>query len=149
MKLLPTLTAFGMIAFAQPAFAQLEAYTDYDISESVSSVTTVKIDSNMSDYYLEGLKGTWVQSNELAKELGHIEDYAIYSSALPASGEFNMILVVNFKSTADTAPSKAKYDEFMKEWGAKRQKESRAVTKTYPDIRTITGEYMMHQITMK
>lgn len=60
-----------------------------------------------------------------------------------------MILVVNFKSTADTGPSKAKYDEFMKEWGAKRQKESRAVTKTYPDIRTITGEYMMHQITMK
>lgn len=58
MKLLPTLTAFGMIAFAQPAFAQLEAYTDYDISDSVSSVTTVKIDSNMTDYYLEGLKGT-------------------------------------------------------------------------------------------
>lgn len=149
MKLLPTLTALGMIAFAQPAFAQLDPYTDYDISDSVASVTTVKIDSNMTDYYLEGLKGTWVQSNELAKELGHIEDYAIYSSALPASGEFNMILVVNFKSTADIAPSKAKYDEFMKEWGSKREKESRAVTKTYPDIRTITGEYMMHQITMK
>lgn len=149
MKLLPTLTALGMIAFAQPAFAQLEVYEDYDISDTVSIVTTVKVDSNMGDYYLEGLKGTWVQSNELAKELGHIEDYAIYASAFPNGGDFNMILVVSFKTTADVGPSKARYDAFMKEWGAKREKETRAVSKTYPDIRTITGEYLMHQITIK
>ncbi|WP_409433091.1 hypothetical protein ACJ3XI_00940 [Litorimonas sp. RW-G-Af-16] len=149
MKILSTLTALGMIAFAQPAFAQLETYKDYDISDTVSSVTTVKVDANMGDYYLEGLKGTWVASNEVAKKLGHIEDYAIYASALPVSGEFNMILVVQYKNTADLAPSKAKYDAFMKEWGAQNVKKSREVTKTYPDIRTITGEYMMHEITMK
>lgn len=149
MKLLPTLTALGIMAFAQPAFAQLEAYSDYDISDAVTRVVTVKVDSNMGDYYLEGLKGTWAASNEVAKELGHIEDYAIYSSVLPDSGDFNMILVVTFKSTADTAPSKAKYDAFMEEWGSKRQEESREVSKTYPDIRTITGEYMMHKITLK
>lgn len=60
-----------------------------------------------------------------------------------------MILVVSFKTTADVGPSKAKYDAYMKEWGAKREKETRAVTKTYPDIRTITGEYLMHEITIK
>lgn len=149
MKLLSTLSALGLMALAQPAFAQLEVYKDYDVSDTVASVTTVKIDSNMGDYYLEGLRGTWVESNELAKKLGHIEDYAIYGSALPASGDFNMILVVNFKNIGDTGPSKARYDEFMKEWGSQRQKKSRAVSKTYPDVRTITGEYMMHQITIK
>jgi len=139
MKLLSTLTVLGLIAFAQPAFAQLEVYKDYDVSDTVSSVTTVKVDSNMGDYYLEGLRGTWVEANELAKKLGHIEDYAIYGSAL----------VVNYKNIGDTGPSKAKYDAFMKEWGSQREKKTRAVSKTYPDVRTITGEYLMHQITMK
>jgi len=149
MKALSTFAAFGIIAFAQPSLAQLSVYQDYDVSDEVSIVTTVKVDSNMGDYYLEGLKGGWVESNELAKKLGHIEDYAIYGSAFPNSGEFNMILVVSFKSTADVGPSKAKYDAFMKEWGSEREKEGRAIAKTYPGIRTITGEYLMHQITVK
>lgn len=149
MKILSTLSALGLVAFAQPAFAQLEIYKDYDISDTVSSVTTVKVDSNMGDYYLEGLRGTWVEANELAKKLGHIEDYAIYGSATPNNGEFNMVLVVNYKNIGDTGPSKAKYDAFMKEWGSQREKKTRAVSKTYPDVRTITGEYLMHQITMK
>lgn len=34
------------------------------------------------------------------------------------SGEFNMMLVVKFKSTSDMAPNKAKYEAFMKECGA-------------------------------
>jgi len=149
MKKLAALTAVGFLAFAHPAFAQLSLYDDYNISDSVSSITTVKVDSNMGDYYLEGLRDTWIASNEVAKELGHIEDYAIYVSALPNSGEFNMVLVTNFKSTADFGPSKAKYDAFMKEWGTQNEKKTRAISKTYPDVRTITGEYLMHQITVK
>lgn len=149
MKILSTLGAIGAMALAQPAFAQLKIYDDYDVSDAVSIVTTVKVDSNMGDYYLEGLKSTWVASNEVAKELGHIEDYAIYASAMPNGGDFNMVLVVNFSSTDDIAPSKARYKAFMNEWGAQREKETRATSKTYPDIRTITGEYLMHQITIK
>lgn len=149
MRLLSTLATIGTLAFAQPAFAQLEVYKDYTVSDAVSSVTTVKVDSNMSDYYLEGLKETWVASSEVAKSLGHIEDYAIYQSAMPNGGEFNMILVVNFGSMADLGPSKSKYDAFMREWGNKNEESTRAITKTYPDIRTITGEYLMHEITVK
>ena len=33
-------------------------------------------------------------------------------------GEFNMMLVVKFKNTADMASNKAKYQAFMKEHGA-------------------------------
>ena len=122
MKSFLTFAAIGALAFAQPAFAQLEAYEDYDISEATSIVTTVKVDSNMIDYYLEGLKTAWAPSNDVAKELGHIEDYGMYVSQLPNSGEFNVVLIVNFKNTGDIGPSKARYQAFMNEWGKETSK---------------------------
>lgn len=147
MKIVSTLAVIGTMMLAQPASAQLKTYTDYDVSEATSIVTTVKVDSNMIDYYLEGLKTAWAPSNEVAKELGHIEGYNIYLSQLPNSGDFNVVLVLNFKNTADVGPSKARYDAFMAKWGEKRQKESRAVAKTYPELRTITGSYLMNEVT--
>lgn len=149
MKALSTFAILGLLAVSQPSFAQLSLYEDYDISNNVTVVTTVKVDPNMADYYLEGLKSSWVEASEAAKKLGHIEDYAIYGSAFPASGDFNMVLLTSFKSMADLGPSKEKYDAFMKEWGAQNQKKTREITKTYPDVRTITGEYVLHEITMK
>ncbi|MDQ7018242.1 MAG: hypothetical protein Q9M33_03660 [Robiginitomaculum sp.] len=149
MKFISALACIGTLALAQPAFAQLEVYKDYDISVATSIVTTVKVDSNMLDYYLEGLRSTWIPGNKIAKELGHIEGYSIHASALPNSGSFNLVLVVDFKNTGDTGPSKAKYKAFMAKWGEEREKKSRATVKTYPDIRKITGEYLMHEITIK
>src|SRR6202171_4140436 len=69
------------------AFADLESWKDYTVSDAVWSVTTVKVHSNMGDAYLEGLKQTWVASNEVAKKLGQIEDYKIYRSDLLRSEE--------------------------------------------------------------
>lgn len=149
MKLTATLAFIGAVMMAQPAAAQLSAYTDYDISESPSIVTTVKVDSNMMDYYLEGLKSTWAPSNEVAKELGHITGYSMHVSAFENSGDFNIVLVINLANTADLAPSKAKYDAFMASWGKANEKKNRATAKTYPDIREITGEYLMNEITFK
>lgn len=132
-----------------PAMAQLEPYQDYDISDTVWDVTTVKVHPNMMDHYLEGLKESWVAANELAVKLGHIEEYAIYSSALPQSGDFNLMLVVRFADTAALAPSKARYDAFMKEWGAEREARNEELIKDYPGMREITGQYNMYKLTMK
>lgn len=151
-----TFYKFGAIAAAAfmlsstPAAAQLEQYKDYDVSDAVWNVTTVKIDANMEDYYLQGLKSTWMASNAIAKKLGHLEDYSIYLSDLPSSGEFNMLLIVKFANTSDLAPNKAKYDAFMKEWTAAQQKQSRETSKNlYPNIRKITGSYNMREVTVK
>ena len=54
---------------SQSALAQLEPYTDYDISGELWNITFIKVDPNMGDDYLEGLKETWVASNKVAKEL--------------------------------------------------------------------------------
>ena len=149
MKLRHMLVGIALFALANVANADLDAWTDYDISPSVSNVTTVKVDSNMIDKYLEGLKATWAPANDVAVELGQIESYSIFVSELANSGDFNVILVVTMKDAADMQPNQAKYDAFMKKWGEENQKLSDKIVVTYPNIREITGEYLMRKITFK
>jgi len=150
MKFRQLLAGIVLVSFASVAAADLEAWKDYDISEEVSNVTTVKVDSNMIDKYLEGLRTTWAPSNDVAVELGQIESYSIFVSELPNSGKFNVVLVTNFKSAADLQPAKEKYDAFMKKWGKENEKKSNEIAaKTYPNIRTINGEYLLREIKFK
>lgn len=138
----------GVASFS--AYADLEPWKDYDISDAVWSVTTVRVASNMGDAYLEGLRETWVPGNEVSKKLGQIEDYWIYQSDLPDSGDFNMILVVKFKNTDALAPNKARYDEFMKAiTKAKSDKMTEKAQKDYPAMRELTGNYLMREIKLK
>ena len=132
------------------ARADLEPWQDYDISDQVWSVTTVKVDSNMGDAYLEGLKNTWVPTMEISKKLGQIEDYFIYRSELPASGDFNLLLVVRFANADAMTPDKARYDAFMKEFGEEQSKRTTEYAqKNYPGMREITGEYRLRRIILK
>lgn len=149
MKLRQLLVATLLTGISSVAIADLDAWTDYDIGTQVSNVTTVKVDSNMIDKYLEGLRATWAPANDVAKGLGQIESYSIYVSELPNSGDFNVVLVTRMKNAADLQPSKDRYDAFMKKWGEENQKKSDQIVMTYPEIRTITGEYLLREITFK
>ena len=149
MKIRHVLVGFALTGLAATASADLDAWTDYDISSGLSNVTTVKVDSNMIDKYLEGLKATWAPANDVAIELGQIEGYNIYVSQLANSGDFNVILVTRMKDAADMQPDQEGFEAFMKAWGEANQKASDAIVVTYPDIRTITGEYLMREITFK
>lgn len=149
MKLRHVLAGIILTGAASIANANLDPWTDYDISSTVSNVTTVKVDSNMIDKYLEGLKATWAPANDVAVELGQIEGYGIYVSQLANSGDFNVILVVRMKDAADMQPNQDDYEAFMKKWGEENEKLSDKIVVTYPDIRTITGEYLMREITFK
>jgi hypothetical protein len=147
-KLVPALLVLGTLATL--AVADLTPWKDYEVSDSVWSVTTIKVDANMDDAYLEGIKQTWVASNEVAKKLGQIQDYKILRSDLPQAGQFNLLLVVIYKNSADLAPSKARYEAFMKEWGEARNKETTEFAqKNYPAMREITGQYNMREVTIK
>lgn len=150
MRSYTNVIALSLLLGSTVALADLEPWTDYETSEAVWSVTTIRVAPNMDDAYLEGLAKTWVSTNEIAKKLGQIEDYHIYRSDLPQSGDFNLLLVVKFKNTSDLAPNKARYDAFMKELG---KEESDKVTeysqKNYPAMREIVGEYQVREITLK
>lgn len=143
------LLAIGLaVALSSPAAAQLKPYQDYTVSDSVSNVTTVKVKENMIEDYLQGIRNTWVASNEVAKRLGHLQSYSVYVSDMPNGGDFNVVLVTDFANTSDLAPNKARYDAFMKAWGAANEASVRSTTTAvYPNIRTITGEYMMREVT--
>lgn len=149
MKFYPLFTGILLASVASTAVADFEPWTDYEMSEGVTNVTTVKVDSNMIDHYLEGLSQSWAPANDIAKELGHIEGYWIHVSELPNSGDFNVVLGVDFKNSAALQPDKAKYDAFMKKWGEANQAKSDELVKMYPDIREIVGEYNMRSVKFK
>ena len=149
MKIRQLMTGLLLVCFAGLASADLEPWTDYETSTGVSNVTTIKVDSNMIDKYLEGLRSSWVPANEVAKELGQIEGYGIFVSELPNGGDFNVILVVRFASAANLQPDKEQYEAFMKAWGEENQEKSDKIVLTYPEIRTITGEYLFREVTLK
>jgi hypothetical protein len=149
MKLRQLIIGILLLGAASAALADFEPWTDYEVSEGITNVTTVKVDSNMIDNYLEGLSQSWAPANEIAKELGHIEGYWIHVSQLPNSGDFNVVLGIDFKDSAALQPDKAKYDAFMKKWGEANQARSDELVKMYPDIREIVGEYNMRSVTFK
>ena len=149
MKLRHLLVGLSFSALASIAYADLEPWTDYEIDSQVSNVTTVKVDSNMIDKYLEGLRATWAPAMQVAVDLGQVESYSVYVSQLENSGDFNVVLVVRMESAADLQPTQDRYEAFMKQWGEENQKRSDEIVLTYPEIRTITGEYLLREITFK
>ncbi len=150
MRIKLILIIVTLFTAAGAAFADLEPYKDYDVSDAVWSVTTVKVDANMGDAYLEGIKNTWASGNKVAMELGQIESWSIYRSDLPQSGQFNLLLIVKFANTSDLAPNKERYDAFMKKFGEDRNKETTEYAqKNYPAMRELTGQYLMREITLK
>jgi hypothetical protein len=149
MKVRQLLAAVLLTGFTSIAMADLEAWTDYDIDTGVSNVTTVKVDSNMIDKYLEGLSKTWAPGNDVAISLGQMESYSIFVSDLPNGGDFNVVLVTNFKDASQMQPAKDQFEAFMKAWGEENQALNDEIVPTYPNIRTITGEYLLREITFK
>lgn len=149
MKTICKLLAMSLLLSAASAWAQLKPYTDYEPSQEVTHITTIQVHANMIDDYLEGIRETWVASSEAAKKLGHIKDYGVYVSELPNSGGFNVVLMQVFAKGEDMQPSKERYDAFMKAWGSANEARSRGISKDYPSMRDITGEYALRRITFK
>lgn len=140
----------AMSLVAGIALADLTPWKDYEVSKEVWNVTTVKVDANMGDAYLEGIRDTWAAANEVSMKLGQIEGYKILRSDLPQSGNFNLLLMVKFKDTESLGPDQARYDAFIKAWGEERNRQTTEFAqKNYPSMRELTGQYQMREITLK
>ena len=148
VRLIVALVTCGFFA-ATPASAQLQVWEDFEPSDGVWVLTVVDLDEGSMGIYLEGLKSTWIAANEVSKELGQIKDYGIYSNQFGDS-DFDLLLVVEFESTADIAPSRERYEAFLEEWGqANIDKSNKKVLDLYNKIRRIKGNYLMRKITVK
>ena len=150
MRFKLAIAALVMACCSSAANADLEIYKDYAVSDAVWSVTTIKVKSNMIDAYLEGIKKTWASTTEVSKSLGQVEDYMVYVSSLPESGDFNVMLVVKFKNDSMVGPNKARYDAYIAKLGDAQQKATtQQAQRDYPAMREITGEYQVRQVTFK
>ena len=138
-----------LLMVSSTALAQFEPWSDFEVSDALWPIPLVQVDPNMGDDYLEGLRDTWVAANKVAKELGQIEDYAIYRSQLPQSGEVNLFLVTKFANSDQLDPNKEEYDKFMQAWGEANRDKTREITKNYPAMREITGEYLVRKVDIK
>ncbi len=143
------LTGLAGFLLSTASWADFREFEDYEIDDEVVSMTTIKVNAGKGEEYLEGLVQTWVASNQIAKDLGHIEDFNIYTSRLPASGDFNVVLIITMKSMADFTYTKERSDAFMKKWGEQRRTKSKKTAKAYPELRTITGEYILGKVNLK
>lgn len=140
----------GLAVFAGPASAQLQPWEDYETSDSVWLVTHVDLDPGAFGIYLEGLKSTWIAANEVAKELGQIQDYAIYANQFGSSDDFDLVLVVQLEGTGDIAPNRERYEKFLEAYGqANIDKANDTVLELYNKIRRIQGNYLLRKITVK
>ncbi|MEM7780059.1 MAG: hypothetical protein AAF697_06690 [Pseudomonadota bacterium] len=138
--------AAAALALSAPAAAQMNVYENYAPSDQVVEMTLVKVDEGQFETYLEGIKGTWVAANEIAKELGHITDYGIYGVPY-GENEFNMVLVVVFPNTESIGPSRERYQEFLEAYGqANIDQGNTTVIELYNEIRSIEGIYMLREI---
>ena len=141
---------FGMAMLSTPASAQLQPWEDYEASDSVWIVTHVDLDPGTFGIYLEGLKSTWIASNEIAKELGQIKDYAIYANQFGSSDDFDLVLVVELESTDDIAPNRERYEAFLEAYGqANIDEGNETVLELYNKIRRIQGNYLLRRIDVK
>lgn len=140
------IAAASMLAMASPVAAQLRPWEDFTPQETVIELTYVKVDEGQLPYYLEGLKQTWVKANEVAKELGQITDYGIYTVPY-GSNEVNLVLRVNYPNMASLDPDKAEYDKFMEAWGnANMESSNETVRELYNKIRKIKGTYVLREL---
>ena len=141
--------AAGTLALSAPASAQLNVWEDYTPQETVIELTYVKVDEGQLDYYLEGLRSTWVKANEVAKGMGRITDYGIYVVPF-GSNEVNLVLRINYPNMESLDPDKAEYDKFMEAWGNSNMESSnQTVRELYNKIREIKGTYILRELRMK
>lgn len=113
-----TLVAGSALAMAMPAAAQLRVWEDYTPQEEVVELTYVKVDEGQLDTYLEGLKETWVKSNEVGKSLGQIKSYGIYTVPYGAN-EVNLVLRITYPNMTVLNADKERFDASWKPGGVK------------------------------
>lgn len=137
------------LAISTPAAAQLKVWEDYTPQETVIELTYVKVHEGQLDFYLEGLRSTWVKANEASKAIGQITDYGIY--VVPyGSNEVNLVLRINYPNMETLDPDKAEYDKFMKAWGdSNMATANQTVRELYNNIREIKGTYVLRELKIK
>ena len=132
------------VIFANFVFAEI--YEDYEPSQQVTELTVISVQPNYMDDYLVNLKKTWVRSSEIQKELGHIVDYAVWTSEVANSP--NLWITVTYENMGAMQQSKEKYDavnKLMAERFSESEDEYDTISKSYEEIRKMVDHQILNR----
>ena len=115
---------------------------------AVWQITMVRTKPGMSDDYLKTLAKTFKATSDEAKKQGIITDYKILSGEAATPQDFNLLLMVEYPNMAALDGLREKTDPiFDKIIGTEDQQRQMAVKRV--EIRDITGDKLMREITLK
>ncbi|MBF90119.1 MAG: hypothetical protein CMG75_10810 [Candidatus Marinimicrobia bacterium] len=122
----------------------------WEVSESVYAVSTIDLEPNVDQQYINQLKLTWYNNMEVFKSEGLIEDFHIYKSINQYDGDFDLLLVVKYKNLA-IFDSNSKNNKRWKKAEDKARKiiseeEVQNITSNFPKLRTILDQKFMREI---
>ena len=127
-----------------------EIYKDYAPSEQVIELTVIAVEPNYMDDYLVNLKKTWVRNSEIQKELGHIVDYAVWTSEVANSP--NLWITVTYENMGAMQQTKEKYDavnKIMAERFSETDEEYNTISKSYEEIRKMVDHQIINRVNFK
>jgi len=100
MKLSYAALAFGAaLAFSVPAAAQESSYTP----TTVWQFSNIKVEPGQFENYMDYLSTTYRKNMELAKQMGGVLSYHIFSVNNPRRNEPDLILAVEYKDYTPVA----------------------------------------------
>jgi hypothetical protein len=147
MKRILTLAAAAALFLAGSGLASAQSDAPYT-EGPVWQITMVRTKYGMSDDYLKGLAKTFKGTLDEAKKQNLILDYKILIGDAANDKDFDILLMVQSKNMAAFDNAREKFDPIAhKIEGSTDEQRATAVKRL--DIRTILGDKIMREITLK
>ncbi len=144
--------SFAVILVLIP-FIQSSAQNDIPYDQgTVWTLTFVRTEANKGNDYLKDLSKTWVASMEEGKKEGLIENFKVLSGAAANQDDYNLILMIEYKSLGSLDPNKemdAKWDAIQKKVKDQMGDKFDKVVDNYSQIRQIFGSKLMRELIPK
>jgi hypothetical protein len=115
---------------------------------STWSVSFVKLNANMSEDYLNSLKGTWKAVHDEAVKQGIIVSYKILSGMASNPGDWDIMLMVEYKSLSSIEGNDEKWDAIYKNVVG-NEDSMKKLNETRSNMRSIYGGKLLREIIYK
>jgi hypothetical protein len=143
-KVITVITLAVMLVISTTAFAQDRNFKD----GSVWQVGLIKSSANMSEDYLISLKSSWVAVHEEALKQGLILSYKVLSGAAANPGDWDIMLMTEYKNMASTEGLNDKWDAIEKKVLGSEEA-MKKLNETRVNMRTIYGGKLLREIVYK
>jgi hypothetical protein len=115
---------------------------------SVWTMAFIRMKPGMETAYLNYLAGTWKANQEAAKKEGLILSYKVLTSEGHTPGDFNIVLMTEFKDLATMEANEDKADALAQKMVGDDQKQMQGY-KERLEIREIVGDRLAREIVLE